>query len=219
MDTEINPLLNEYNKRLNSSHVSMARGAKELLKTCIHEAGHWMAFAHYKIPVVHASVDRRSFIGSGRVIPTNPLGCVPLKMITEVEYIATLAGAYAQDALSPFVDRKINLATSMEDIRYAREMLDQAHGENLDTRKLFMKKCAPQLRQLIHQNWPIIEALAYELMAGGKFDCGQCRKVERRYGIGRYAFTPTRLKSAQEKLAAFHSSPATLLVALLATPS
>ncbi len=44
-----NALLAEYIRRLNSSHT--ARRAYELLLTCIHEAGHWTAFAHFKVKV------------------------------------------------------------------------------------------------------------------------------------------------------------------------
>lgn len=215
--TQMNPLLTEYNERLASARVPTARGATDLLQASIHEAGHWMAFVHFKVPVVDASVDRRFFIGSGRVIPTDSLGFVPDEKKVEVEYIATLAGAYAIDALFPFVDRKMNIDTSMEDVRFARKLLDEAYPVDTTARKVFIEKCAPQVRQLIHQNWSIIEALAYELMKHGRLFCGECGKVERKYGIGHHTFTTTKLKSARQKLAAFHSSPATLLMALLAS--
>lgn len=212
----MNPLITEYNKRLASANLPTTSGSNELLQASIHEAGHWMAFAHYKVPVVDAVVYRDFRVGGGIVIPTATLGCVPEEMEAEADYVSTLAGTYAMDALTPFMDRKINITTSMEDVRFARELLDNIHGENIGARKLFMEKYAIQTRQLIHQNWPIIEALAYELMKHGGFFCGECGKVERRYGIGCHAFTAARLKSAQQKLAAFHPSPDDLVRALLA---
>jgi hypothetical protein len=190
--------------------------ADELLKACIHEAGHWMAFAHYKIPVVEAKVTRGSRTGAGIVIPTNSLGLVPNDQIMDVEYIATLAGAYAINALNPFVDRKTNIATSMGDVRFARDLLDDVHGTDTVARKKYIEKSAPLVSQLIHQNWSIVEALAYELMIRGNLDCSQCQAIEMRYGTGRHALTPARIKSANNRLAAFHSSPDALLVQLLA---
>lgn len=213
--TQMNPLLTEYNKRLASAHVPTARVATDLLQASIHEAGHWMAFAHYKVPVVNAVVYRDFRVGGGIVIPTDSLGFVPEAKRMEVEYIATLAGTYAIDALTPFAERKVNIATSMEDVRFARKLLDEAYATNIDAREAFKKKTSPLVRKLIHQNWSIIEALAYELMKHGRFFGGECRRVEARYGIGRNQFTDAMLKSARQNLADFHSSPAAFLEALL----
>ncbi len=215
MDTKMNPLLTEYNRRCNSTHVPTRRGAGELLRVSLHEAGHWMAFAHFKIPVVAACVDRRSYVGSGYVTPTDSLGFVPMEKIAEVEYIATLAGPGAMVVLKPFVSSEINKITAQNDIDLAKKILERAHAGNLDAQKSFKVQCIAQTNLIIHQNWSIIEALAYELMVGGKFDCGQCRKIERHYGIGHQHFSPRKLKSGQQRLAAFHSSPDELLTCLI----
>ncbi len=212
----MNPLLTEYNKRRNSTHAPTRRGAKELLLASIHEAGHWMAFAHFEIPVLSAFVDRSSCVGSGGVTPTDPAGLVSEKKEAEVDYIATLAGLVATVVLEPFVDRQNNKITSKNDIEFAKEILEHAHAGNLAAQKSFKVKWISQTNLMIHQNWPIIEALTYELMAGGKFGFGRCGKIEMRYGIGRHNFTHPRLKSAQQRLAAFHSSPDKLLAWLLA---
>lgn len=215
---KMNPLLAEYNKRLNSSRVPTARDAKELLTASIHEAGHWMAFAHYNIPVVEAKVGRGRHAGGGIVIPTDFLGFVPEEKEPEVDYISTLAGAFAVGTLEPFVERQVNLATSMNDIGIVKNLLDNVHGNDTASRKLFKEKNARVIEILIHQNWSVIEALAYELMKHGSFFGGECRKVEMRYGIGRHSLIATKLQSAQRRLEDFHSSPATLLTALLAMP-
>ncbi len=211
----MNPLLTEYNRRCNSTYVPTRLGAGELLRVSLHEAGHWMAFAHFKIPVVSALVDRRSYIGSGYVTPTALFGLVPPEKIAEVDYIATVVGPGVQLALKPFVGSEINKITAQNDIDLAKKILERAHAGNLDAQKSFKVQCIAQTKLIIYQNWPIIEALAYELMAGGRFDCGQCGKIEMRYGIGRHNFTPAKLKSGQQRLAAFHSSPDELLAWLI----
>ncbi len=212
----MNPLITEYSRRLNSSHVPTAREAKELLTASIHEAGHWMAFAHYNIPVVEAKVGRGRDAGGGIVIPTDFLGFVPEEKEHEVDYISTLAGAYAVGTLEPFVKCQVNIATSMDDIEKVNKLLDDVYGNDAVSRKSFKEKNAKVIEILIHQNWSVIEALAYELMKHGRFFCGDCRKIEIRYAIGYSATSAAKQKSAHGKLVAFHSSPATLLEALLA---
>lgn len=88
----MNPLLAEYIKRRNSTHVPTARNARELLFASIHEAGHWMAYAHFKVPVVHAFVERGSHVGAGCVTPTEYTGAISDKNVPEVDYGVTLAG-------------------------------------------------------------------------------------------------------------------------------
>ena len=213
----MSPLIAEYNRRRNSTYAPTRRGARELLLACLYEAGHWYAYAHFKVPVCLAYVNRRSSVGEGYVTPTHLLGLVPYKMIDEVEYIAFIAGPGVMIALAPLEDREITRVTSQRDIQIAKEILKRAHGDNHDGQKLLKANCISQTRRLIYQNWPIIEALAYELMIGGKLYIDACSKAERRYGIGHYFYaTVGRLKSAKENLSVFHSSPEELVKALRA---
>ncbi len=95
-----------------------------------------------------------------------------------------------------------------------RLVLDNEFGSNCDARKSFREKYVSIADQIIRQNWPVVEALANELMVKGKICFGKTEAVEKRYGIGRDTPTPARQASAQQKLAAFHSSPDDLLEAL-----
>ncbi|MFH1495670.1 MAG: hypothetical protein ABIG70_12850 [Pseudomonadota bacterium] len=212
----MNPLLIEYNKRRRSHHAPAARGAYELLLACIHEAGHWIAFAHNKIPVVRAIVDRRSHYGYGCVTPTALFGFVPDGMEAQVEYFVTVAGPGALCALIPFVDMGNIRGTSLGDRCDARRLLDHMFGSNHKTRVKFREQKVSEVEQLIRQNWPVIEALAYELIRCGRLNVTQCQNIEKRYGIGRHNLTVPRLESAWKRLSSFHSSPDGLLKSLLA---
>ena len=212
----MSPLLVEYIRRRNSLNISTARNARELLLASIHEAGHWMAFAHFKVPVVHAIVERVSNIGAGCVTPADYPGFVTDEKIPKVDYIVTLAGPGALCALIPFVDMENIRITSLGDKSDALQLFDRVHGNNREARKLFREKYVPITENLIRQNWSIIEALAYELMLNGKLNGSQCEKIEKRYGIGRNEFTSARQASARQKLTTFHSSPDALLVSLRA---
>jgi len=212
----MSPLLVEYIRRRNSLNISTARNARELLSVCIHEAGHWTVFAHYRVPVTYAIVDRGSRSGGGIVQPPDLTCLVPEEMKAEVECVAALAGTIAERALIPFMDMENIRFGSQRDKQDAQQLLYRLHGSNRDARKSFMEKCVLITDQIIRQNWSSVEALAFELMKHGRICYSKCGVVERRYGIGRDApATPTRSKSAQQNLAAFHSSPDALLAALL----
>jgi hypothetical protein len=211
----MNPLLAEYNKRRNSRNVKTAREANNLLWACIHEAGHWAMLAHFNVMLVSAFVDRRRSVGSG-CVDHGSYDLIPTHKVTEVECAVLLAGIYAIAELEPFITMQDNLFTSKDgDIKDVRRILDDVHGEDTAARKLFIETNGPPIRQIIHLNWSVIEALALELMKRGTLGWGDCRKIEIRYGIG-YSSPTTPSRSAMQKLAAFHSSPATLLEALLA---
>lgn len=212
----MSPLLSEYFRRLKSTNKATARQARELLLASIHEAGHWLAFAYFKVPVVHAIVERGSRVGAGCVTPTSYPGFVRDEKVPEVDYIVTLAGPGASCELIPFDVMENIRVTSQGDGRAARQLFDRVYGSDRDARKSFREKCVSITENLIRQNWPVVEALAYELMRNGKLNVHECRNVERRYGIGRDAPTLIRRSSAQRRLAAFHSSPDELLKALRA---
>jgi hypothetical protein len=173
-----------------------------------------MAYAHYRVPVVCALVDRRSHVGFGCVTPTSLDGYVPDDMIVTVDYKVTLAGPGALCPLQPFVDFENIKATSVGDERDAKCLMDRQFGGDLTARKRFRDETVPQVQHLIHANWPVIEALAYELMNRGRLLIDQCQIVEKKYGIGRHDLTSVRRESVRRRLAAFNSLPEELLKSL-----
>jgi hypothetical protein len=92
--------------------------------------------------------------------------------------------------------------------------MDRQFGGDLTARKRFRDETVPQVQHLIHANWPVIEALAYELMNRGRLLIDQCQIVEKKYGIGRHDLTSVRRESVRRRLAAFNSLPEELLKSL-----
>lgn len=209
----MNPLLNEYTKRVNSTHRLTAKNARNLLLASIHEAGHWFAFAHFKVPVTSAYVQQS---GNGRVTPADYCGYVVDDLVPEVDYVASLAGPAASCALIPFDSAADVRASAFGDKLQCKQLLDRVIGDNRTARKLFVDDRFKQTEQLIADNWQLVEALAYELMKNGKFHVYECQNIEKRYGVGRLTLSPARVKSARDRLSDFNSSPSMLVAGLIA---
>jgi hypothetical protein len=212
MDQAMNPLLSDFLK-VNESKSSRTRdGAADLLLAALHEAGHWAAYAHHKIPVTLASVDRTHY-GQGIVIPTDFCGLISDKDVPRVDLFCTMAGIAVTEY---FCSRQLNFDTGDGDIKAGKKILDDLFGSdkigpNKIARDKFRNACMDELKVFIETNWAVIEGLAYALMKHGKLRMGALRNVEKRLGIGNHKLTPTRIASAVKYKAQFNSHPKELL--------
>jgi hypothetical protein len=215
----MNPLVAEYRNRL-ARHVSVAREAAQLLTTCVHEGGHWLAYAHYGVPVCSVYVDRRpGHMHRGRVVALDlDLRC-DQRNRHEIDYVATMAGPYAEYLLTGIAD---DGPASAGDRRDAQEILLRWCGKDPLLQGQMEAYCKQKVEMLIGDDWPSVQALGYELMRRGRLQFGSPspEDIHRQYGIGyvRRNMTARELASARRSLAPFHRTPGELIAAIANSP-
>jgi hypothetical protein len=204
----MNPLVLEYQKRLRQRHAAR-REVLQLLITCIHEAGHWAAYAHCRVYVCSAYVMRDpGSIYYGCVTATKLTNLVLPQHVPEVDYVCTVAGPRAEFLLTGEVDTD---GADAGDRRDAEEILFGVCGEDPLMQGELEVYWNFKLDAIIGGNWRVVEALAYELMRVGTFEWNGVRPtdIERKYGIGYggIKLSTEQQAAARRELAAFHDTP------------
>lgn len=98
------PLVLEYHNRL-ARQVSVARDARRLLITCLHEAEHWVGYAHARVLICSAYVDRRpGHMVYGCITPNDLSLFFDQSQAHEVDYIATMTGPQAEYLFTGKID-------------------------------------------------------------------------------------------------------------------